>query len=223
MKQVLFLLSGCLLLAGSAQAQLGVRAGGSLSSFTKGGGLDGETTTTRRRLGYQAGIFYQIPLTKHLSLVPEAQFSREYFSVSTRVEDIYTLLTSDYTQSLSYLNLPILLRGSMGAFYVEAGPQLSLLVGGRAEGTQEVIGVYSVHQVLPVYAKATDSYRHFDAGACVGVGVKLPAGLGFGLRAYWGLTRLTSNEDFSAYGQTYPSFHHRQTLQASLTYQLHGS
>jgi len=223
MKRVLFFLSGGLLLAGAAQAQIGIRVGGNTGVFTKSAPSYMEEVATQRQLGYQVGIFYQAQLSKHLSLVPEVQFSRERFSVSKNRPLFDSQFGSDYDQSLSYLNLPILLRGSIGVFYVEAGPQLSLLVGGRAEGTELLNGGFVLHgSPIPVAieAAATDSYHRFDAGPCVGVGVKLPAGLGIGLRAYWGLTKLTTDKGYSLYDQTYTGFQHRQTLQASLAYQL---
>jgi hypothetical protein len=228
MKRALFLLSGGLLLASSAHAQLGVRVGGNTTTFTKGERLSDENPTTSRLAGYQVGLYYQVPLTKHLALVPEVQFSRERFYTS------YTPFTppgviyfegpphSEYDQSLSYLNLPILLRASVGAFYLEAGPQVSLLVGGRAENAQPRSSYSSINNTIYVDQAATSSYRRFDAGPCLGIGVKLPAGLGLGLRAYWGLTKLTADEDYSMISRTYTGFQHRRTLQASLTYQLPG-
>ena len=226
MKQALRLLGGGLLLASSAHAQLGIRAGGSVASFTKGERRSDENPTTRRQLSYQIGFYYQVPLSKHLALVPEVQFSRERFQVD------YTPLPplglvyyegpprSEYEQSLSYLNLPLLLRATLGPLYIEAGPQLSLLVGGRAESTPSANGFVGNYNL--VSQAATDSYRRFDAGPCVGIGVKLPAGLGVGLRAYWGLTKLTAEQDYSMTSTTYTGFQHRQSLQASLTYQLPG-
>lgn len=224
MKRVLLFISSSLLLAGSAQAQIGVRAGGNTGVFTKSSPSYMEEVATHRQLGYQVGIFYQAQLSKHLSLVPEVQFSRERFSVKKNRPLYDSQFGSEYDQSLSYLTLPILLRGSLGAFYVEAGPQLSFLVGGRAEGTELLDGGFVLHgsPAIPVAIKeaATDSYHRFDAGPCVGVGVKLPAGLGIGVRAYWGLTKLTTDKGYSVYDQTYAGFQHRQTLQASFTYQL---
>jgi hypothetical protein len=225
MKQTLLLLSGGLLLASSAHAQLGVRVGGNTTIFTKGERMHGENPTTSRLVGYQVGLYYQVPLTKHLALIPEAQFSRERFYVN------YTPLPplgiiyyegpprSEYDQSLSYLNLPVLLRASVGAFYFEAGPQVSLLVGGRAENARPRGISYNT---IDVDLAATNSYRRFDAGPCIGAGVKLPAGLGVGLRAYWGVTKLTADEDYSMASRTYSGFQRRQSLQASLTYQLPG-
>lgn len=226
MKRALFLLSGGLLLASSAHAQLGVRVGGNTVTFTKGARLSDENPTTSRLAGYQVGLYYQVPLTKHLALVPEVQFSRERFSVSytpfTPVGAIYFegAPHSEYDQSLSYLNLPILLRASVGPLYLEAGPQVSLLVGGHTKNIPYTNG--TINNSIYVDQAATSSYRRFDAGPCLGVGVKLPAGLGVGLRAYWGLTKLTADEDYSMVSRTYTGFQRRQSLQASLTYQLPG-
>lgn len=226
MKLAFLALGSSLLLTGAAHAQLGVRVGGSAATFTKGARVSDENPATRRRAGYQIGLYYQVPLTAHVALVPEVQFSRERFHVN------YVSLPplgaqyyegpprSEYAQSLSYVNLPILLRASLGAFYLEAGPQFSLLVGGRAKDDHIENGISYNH--LSINAAATDQYRRFDAGPCVGVGVKLPAGLGVGLRAYWGFTKLTSDADYSASSPTYSGFQHRQSLQASLTYQLPG-
>jgi hypothetical protein len=226
MKLTCLLLGSSLLLAGSAHAQLGVRVGGSMAIFTKGARVSDENPATRRRAGYQIGLYYQVPLTAHLALVPEVQFSRERFHVNyVSLPPLGTQYyegppRSEYAQSLSYLNLPILLRASLGSFYLEAGPQFGLLVGGRAK--DDHIEYDFPYNYLSIRAAATDQYRRFDAGPCVGVGVKLPAGLGLGLRAYWGLTKLTSDADYSAYSATYSGFQRRQSLQASLTYQLPG-
>jgi hypothetical protein len=221
MKRALFLLSAGLLLASSAHAQLGVRMGGNTALFTMREPIGNENLATSRRVGYQVGLYYRVPLTKHLALVPELQFSRETFHVEytpwTPAGVIYFegRPRSTYNQLLSYVNLPILLRASLGALYLEAGPQLSLLVGGRADNG-------FAGSFLAVYEAATDSYRRFDAGPRVSAGVKLPAGFGVGLRAYWGLTKLTSDENYSPENRLYTSFQHRQTLQASFTYQLPG-
>jgi len=165
--------------------------------------------------------------------VPELQVSRERFATDKTVPDPllpsppapgeyppvdYILGFTDYRyhQSLSYLNLPVLLRVAAGAFYVEAGPQLSLLVGGQVEGNGSFTrgGVYGTGPLG--VSRATTLYRRLDAGPTVGVGLRLPAGFGLGLRGYWGLTKPAKENATDAYA----SFQRRQTLQASLTYQL---
>jgi hypothetical protein len=224
MKLTFLAICSGLLLAGSAHAQLGARIGGNATVFTSEARPADSDPATQRQLGYQAGLYYLVPLTKRLALVPEVQFSREYFAVNyTPMAPIGTVYyegppQSQYDQSLSYFNLPVLLRASLGAFYVEGGPQLSLLAGGRAQSTHHTSGFVGNYNAVD--AAATQQYRRFDAGPCVGLGVKLPAGLGLGLRAYWGLTKLTANETQGASEPTYTGFQHRQSLQASVTYQL---
>jgi hypothetical protein len=133
MNTYFLLLSGSLLLARPAYAQLGLRAGANTLDLRL---TDTRvfTSSTTSRLGYQVGIYYQVPLRKQLTLVPEVQYSRERLTYTqTNYSRSYYLPAPDrqYALWLSYLNVPVLLRGTVGRVYVEAGPQGSLLLGGR--------------------------------------------------------------------------------------------
>ncbi len=221
MKRLLLVTSG-LLVAGAAQAQLGVRAGGNLLHTTTSSSF----VNTRNGVGYQVGVYYQQPLTKRLSLVPEVQFSREQAQVHL---DNYTLIygqpvSSEYRLHLSYLNVPVLLRVALGPLYLEAGPQISLLMGGYGRGyTGILVSGTTTTTTLKADQAATNRFRRFNAGACVGVGLKLPAGLGLTVRAYQGFVPL--ERDYAYQENGLPALgtnQYRQTLQTSLTYQLHG-
>jgi hypothetical protein len=205
----LFLLGGGLLLAGPAHAQFGLRAGGNLLR------LASDSLPTSSRVGYQVGLFYQVHLTERWSLVPEVQFSRERVQILSPGQRPKV----DYQLRFSYLNLPVVARLTLGQVYVEAGPQFSWLVGGRGEGaiTLDNLVLRQIDQAT------TDRYRRFDAGPCLGIGVKLPAGLGLSVRAYQGLGNMLRQDDFySSASLPYVGLRsqHRQTLQASLTYQV---
>lgn len=209
------LLSSSLLLAGTAHAQLGVRAGGSLANLhtTNGANLRNSSGSLA---GYQVGLTYRLPLGKVLAFVPEVQYSRERHTLRQETYAIYDVgYTADLHYRLDYLNVPLLVRATWGPVYLEAGPQVSLALAAHRDGT-----VYSTNWGgNSTYALDEDvaaSYRRFDAGASLGVGVKLPAGLGLDVRAYRGL--LTLNHEASEYQGNYQ----RQTIQASLTYQLPG-
>jgi hypothetical protein len=82
---------------------------------------------------------YVQALTKRLSLVPEVQFSREQQAVYRDGGSSSFSYHSVYDLRLSYLNVPILLRMALGPVYLEAGPQVSLLVGGSGTGTTSSI------------------------------------------------------------------------------------
>jgi len=225
-KQFVWLVTSSLLLAGAAHAQVGLRVGGSLLAFNEAFAERHATTAsvqTRGRLGYQVGVFYQVQLEEspYLSLVPEVQFSREQQAVT--LADVAAggrMLTSDYRLRLDYLNVPLLLRATLGVLQLEAGPQGSILLGGRGEGATMGPGGPASSYYQPIDQPATDRYHRFDFGLALGVGAKLPSGLGLSVRAYQGVAQVNGSSR-GAFPVPYSgSDEFRWTLQASLTYQL---
>jgi hypothetical protein len=215
MKQFLFLLGIGLAITNAAQAQVGLRLGGSASKLhTTDDGI--MHNSSRAKLGFQAGLTYQVSLTKWLAVVPEVQYSQEQMGlaqVNYAIADAG--FSADSRLRLHYLNVPVLVRASLGPVYVEAGPQVSMLLGGRQVGTATVFsGWTGTSTSYDLDESLTDHYRRFDAGPCVGVGIMLPAGLGLSVRAYKGLVTLNHEQG------NYEGGYQRQSLQASLTYQL---
>lgn len=220
MKRFLLLLSASLAVAGAAQAQaqIGVRLGGSLAKLhtTEGQVVRSRSST---QAGYQVGVWYQVPLTARLSLVPEVQYSHERLTLAQASFAIYDAsFTADTHLSMHYLNVPVLVRATFGPVYVEAGPQAGVLLGGRQTGSEIVTAgwgggtsTYAIDQAV------TKDKRRFDVGPCLGLGVALPAGLGVSMRAYQGLVTLNDTQRSAWDGKF-----RRQSLQASLTYQFAG-
>jgi hypothetical protein len=204
------LLLGSLLLASAAHAQVGLRAGGNVAGYRTNTNNYFRNTTSSA-LGGQVGVFYQLSLSKHLSLVPEVQYSVERFTL-TRANDMMGY-NAYYHTRLNYLNVPVLLRATFGPFYAEAGAQAGVLLGGRETGQSNLVGATT----LPEGTRTVvNRYQRFDVGPSVGVGAKLPLGLGLSVRAYQGIISLTQDGEATS-GRLY-----RQSLQASLTYQLAG-
>lgn len=226
MRHFFSLLSVGLLLTTTAYAQLGLRAGGSLAGQTTNPFAHlsgGSSLTTSSALGYQLGLTYRLPWRRHWALVPELQFSREREQASIRTYDQFYGSEANYEVNLSYLNAPVLLRLTLGPIYLEAGPQLSLLIGGHAQGTLTYTGSVAplIYYDPRLDQDAIERYQRFDAGACVGVGVQVVGGLGVSVRAYQGLGSMDRSS--TSRNESIPpssSKAYRQTLQASLTYQL---
>lgn len=228
MRQFL-LVVGSVLLTDTAYAQVSLRAGGNISRFTEAGtvrngrGFTYASAQSSSKLGYQLGVYYEQKLSARLSLVPEVQFSREQVHVTAFNYSLPDAgYDSDYTVRASYLNVPVLLRLKLGLVYVEAGPQAGVLLVGREVGTVAVSSVGWGAYTQQLDQKVTNSYRRFDVGPCLGVGIQLPAGLGLSLRAYQGLLALNSVTEITYKPAPYVSGQRRQSLQASLTYQLTG-
>lgn len=222
MKHFFTFVAGSLLLAGTAHAQVGLRVGGWLTHLVTSAPTYYIEATNSAKLGYQVGLFYQVPLSKRLSLVPEVQFSRERVRLTTR-DNNYVVMEyfgrTDSRLSFSFLTVPVLLRAAFGPVYVEAGPQASMLVGGREVGTTTVSFWETPIRTTDIDRPLPDDLRRFDVGPCVGMGVKLPAGFGVSVRAYQGLMSLTPGSDQTR-AYPYQGSLRRQTLQAALTYQL---
>jgi hypothetical protein len=218
MRHALLLLSASLLVSGSAHAQfsprLGVRLGGSLARFRPTDAPSGTNSSTPE-LGYQVGLRYQLPLTRRLSLVPEVQYSRERLTLQQQDAGTTVYYTGDAHLRLDYLNVPVLVRVTLGKVYLEAGPQASLRLGGHESGT------YTGHVFSDTYTYHLDrgmdnDYRRVDIGPCAGVGLQVVTGLDVSLRVYQGLVSL-SRDQLPPY--TFGELR-RQTYQFSLTYQL---
>ena len=223
MTRFLLLLGSGLLAASAAQAQVSLRVGGTWLDFSKplAQRAGAASVKTSSQFGYQVGVAYLVPLSKRFSLVPEGQFSYERQQVTVGSNASPSIGSqSDYQLRLAYFNVPVLARLSLGPVYVEAGPQASLLVGGHGEGITRGYTQTSIYSI-PIDQRATDRYKRFDAGFCLGVGATLPAGLGLSLRAYQGLVQVSPSYTYEATGIPYTANEeYRQTLQASLTYRL---
>lgn len=218
MRAVLFTLSSLLLTAGTAHAQLGLRAGLNLATLSTKSVRNGQNAHANARLGYQIGVFYGQKLSEHLAVVPELQFSRQSTDLAVRDYSIVDgSYTADYRVQLSYLHLPVLLRGHFGRFYVEAGPQASALLAAQETGTQYSTGRLGFSQQEDFDRSATQQYRRFDMSLAAGLGVQLPAGLALGVRASTGLLSLNSKRRS---GLSYDGELRSQALQASISYQL---
>lgn len=213
MKQTILLAAG-VLLAGSAQAQLGLKAGLTTTLLATSSSSQDRTASADGRLGYQVGAWYAHHFTEHLALVPEVAYSRQNMRLHL---DDHSIADggygADYQLRRSYLQVPILLRVTFGQFYLEAGPQAGVLLSAHEKGTvygSTIVGGYQ----QAIDRSATDKYRRFEVGLSGGLGWQLPAGFGIGLRASTGLVA------FNRADQPYRGDLKNQVLQASLTYQL---
>lgn len=210
--------AGLLFITSHAHAQLGVSAGMNLATMVTRTNLPERKASANSRSGYQVSIFYEKQLSERFSVVPELSFSRQ--SVGLKLEDYHLsdgAYAAQYQLGLSYLNMPVLLRATFGKFYLEAGPQLGLQVAAHEQGAEEK-GSIAGSREYTIDRPATDRYRRLDVALSAGVGVKLPAGFGLGIRASAGLLPLTGEQPTHRHEYRAPL--RNQVVQASLSYQL---
>lgn len=216
MRKIILAFSG-LLLAGTAHAQLGVSAGPNFTALVAKTSNSHQHARVDGHVGYDAGIFYEQALGGRFSVVPELRFSRQY--VDLTVEDFSSAIATgrvSFRLTLSSLTLPVLARATFGRFYVEAGPQASMILAAHEKGTESLSAPGTTFE-RPVDRDAKDFYQRFDAGLSAGLGLKLPAGFGLGLRAYGGFRSLPKERDN---GYNYDGKLRNLTVQALVSYRL---
>ncbi len=137
---------------------LGVKAGVSLADLA---GLG--ATQYSSLIGFHAGGYANLSLTRHLSFQPELLYSQKGARYPASFE-------ATVTRRLSYLDLPLAFHYNFQGFYLEAGPQLGYLIGARdSDGSTSV-------------AIDRRTITELDLGYVLGLGVQPKQGVGAGFR-----------------------------------------
>lgn len=171
MKKLFLSLTVLIAGAGAARAQqadnhFGIKAGGSLTNFA-----GTSVINTDYLFGFHAGFVANIDLTERFSIQPELLYSTKGAKA--------TVGTITSTESLHYIEMPILLKAKLGQFFVEAGPQLGVLA--RAKAKYES-GSTSQDE------NNTSDFSTLDIGYAAGLGYQLASGPMIGVRYNGGFT-----------------------------------
>ena len=143
----------------SQDVKIGIKGGVNLATLKPD--LNDPATRTSFHLGGMA----EISLIDQLSLQPELLYSSQ--GVKDESDD-------DEVVKLDYLTIPVLAKyHASEAFSIEAGPQIGLLLSAKGEDDGETFDFKDV-------TKST------DIGFAFGLGYKLPSGINFNARYYFG-------------------------------------
>lgn len=160
--------------AANAQFKFGVKAGADFSNVN-GNGVSGTNTL----VGFNGGVFFDLPLAAHLSLQPEVLYSGEGFKQSANG------YTGTFTEN--YINIPVLLkyRFPMGLF-IETGPQAGFLMSAKAK----ISGVSEDNKA---------AYKSTDFDWVLGVGFHIPTTkLAVDARYNFGLANIAADNSGSS-------------------------
>ena len=184
----LFLIFAALSFTTHAQVlQLGVKGGFNFAELMTSGNpttsVQGNTQNMRYfpNTSFNAGAFLSVIFSKKWSLQPELNYSMQ--GATGKPEGNY-LVTATEKYKLGYLNIPVLVKYKLpSAFFLETGPQLGLLLSGKAEET--LVGDYNTNRYnLKSQLKSTDISWALGAGYCS------PYNIGLDLRYNLGLTNI---------------------------------
>lgn len=175
--------------------------------------------------GMQAGLSAKFISQKHLGLIAEVNFSQHGWKETFNTEQDFS-----YSRTLNYIDIPFMTHlyfGDTFRFFVNAGPQLGLLIGDKQNMSNSLSEDIAARQAANPdkkigfqYAPISNMIR-FDYGIVGGLGVELRTLLGnFDLegRYYFGLSDIFTNKKTDA-NYFFARAAHRM-IEARLTYYI---
>lgn len=187
MKKILFTaLSLALILSVNAQ-KFGTKIGVNMSGVNSSTQLE-DIQTAALENGLQGGFVFEFA-PKKLGIRIEALYTQKGYNISTETTliDGTTDAVTDFSLSLDYIEVPVLLKYKLGPAYITAGPYFGYAISGEELTSITVDGVklaeelYAGENVIPsndVYEIGefngdNITYTRTDFGLNIGVGLKL--------------------------------------------------
>ncbi len=196
-------LSASILMSTLAFAQsFGVKAGINVSSISEKGYKE-----TNTRVGFNAGVFANIPLSSTFSVQPELLYSQQ----GSKTKDVIAGKEFSDVLKLDYISVPVMFQYKViPQFYVEAGPEFSFLASSKNETK---LGGSTGELDLD-----SKFFNKFNFGLGIGAGFDITQNIGVNARYVFGLTDVTKDDP------TYPvanrEKHNMGTFQAGLYYKF---
>lgn len=171
--------------------RFGIKAGGNSAYFSKQ-----EFGMNSQKLGFHAGAFVNIPISKQFSLQPEVLYNQmgakdvlsstkevtpDGTTIKTKVEDKVTM---------NYISVPLMVQmRPTDKFYIEAGPEFSYFLDGKSKGKTKVTGNgTSVETASEDLDK--DQINKFNFGLGLGLGYDITSNIGINARYVNSLTKI---------------------------------
>ncbi|KMQ65096.1 opacity protein [Chryseobacterium angstadtii] len=153
----------------------GVKGGMNVSSLSKDEGLDDQ----KSKIGFNAGVFANIPVAESFSIQPEVLYS-QYGSKAD-----YTVLGTKFSSStkLDYITVPVMFQYNLiPNLFVEAGPEFGFMVSAKNKIKNENNGNSTTSD------NYKDDLKTFNFGIGLGAGYYFTQNFGITARYVAGVT-----------------------------------
>lgn len=189
-----------------SQPTFGIRAGISssgmngdaITSFNNLLNYSNGMVTSSDHLGFYAGVYASIPAGPNLSIEPGLFYSEKGYdlkgSLNVKGAEFLNANAKAQLQS-SYIDMPIVVKGTFGGFQIFAGPQISYLTKANLHTTAGLLGI----NLLSTNMDATSQFNRWDAGLTGGIGYQFTNGINLVASYDYGLTKMDANKNVNAY------------------------
>ncbi|KFF25756.1 porin family protein [Chryseobacterium vrystaatense] len=154
----------------------GVKGGMNVSSLSKDEGLDDQ----KSKIGFNAGVFANIPIAESFSVQPEVLYSQ--YGEKSEFKDLFGNKFSASTK-LDYVTVPVMFQYNLiPNLFVEAGPEFGFMVSAKNKLKNESNGNSTTSD------NYKDQLKTFNFGVGLGAGYYFTPNLGITARYVAGVT-----------------------------------
>lgn len=175
--------------------RFGIKAGGNSAYFS-----EQKFGINTQQLGFHAGAFVNIPLSKHFSLQPEVLYNqmgaKDVISSTETDNGVTNVKTKEEGRvKMNYISVPLMLQmRPTEKFYVEAGPEFSYFINGKTKGERSVAsttgGVTTTTTSSNTEDIDKDQINKFNFGLGLGLGYDITSNIGISARYVNSLTKI---------------------------------
>lgn len=167
--------------------QFGVKGGMNVSSINN----DGDLSDNSSKIGFNAGVFVNIPVAANFSIQPEVIYN----DLGSKTENSITVLNNTFTNSaalnLGYISVPVMVQyNATPNFYLEAGPQAGFLVKAEDKFKSSTNGNTNSTNYVE---RNKDNFNTVDFGVGIGAGYYFTPNLGLTVRYTAGVSDIFKN------------------------------
>mgnify|MGYP003583570306 CR=1 FL=1 len=176
----------------SSPVQFGIKAGMNVASLSKDQGLDDQ----KSKIGFNAGVFANIPVASSFSIQPEVLYSDLGAKVTTKDVILGNTYTTESSRNLGYITVPLMFQYKfVPNFYLEAGPEFGFLVSPKDKFKSSTNGNSNGSQTAELNK---DDFNTFNFGVGIGAGYYFTDNIGLTARYVAGATDIYKNNNGDA-------------------------
>jgi hypothetical protein len=157
--------------------------------------------STGSRTGLFAGAYTSIPLSENISVEPALYYTQKGTALKgdLAVKAVQFLGVNAHAHLTEhYIDMPVLLKGTINGFQVFAGPQISYLANANFKTTAGILGINLLNKNIDV----TDQMNRWDAGVTAGIGYQFANGVNITAAYDHGLSRVDANKSLNSYNRS---------------------
>jgi len=165
----------------TSPVRFGIKAGMNVSSLS-----DDETLEDQgSKIGFNAGVFANIPVAESFSIQPEVLYSQ----YGDKYDYVVAGNRYSYANHLDYITVPVMFQYNfIPNLYVEAGPEFGFMVSAKNKAKNE-----TNNDVLAESGNYKDNFNTFNVGIGLGAGYYFTDNIGLTARYVAGVTDIAKD------------------------------